>query len=123
MLAWVFGVILTLNCTEPVVTGTGVPPEKLIVSLAGLETAEKYRTAPLSEVILTSLKPAWVPAAKVTVKAVMLSVPETVCTVKASKSVIADSGATVLLPGSVPSPKVVTFGVTGDPVGTTPVAA
>ena len=62
---------------------------------------------PLSEVMLTWLRLAWSPAPKVTVKAVMESVPVFVDTLMESRSVIPLSGATVLLPGSVPSAMVV----------------
>src|SRR3989344_9709137 len=92
----------TLNCVAPVVTGIGVPPEKDNVSLPGFEIAVKYVVEPLSLVTRASLKDAAVPAAKVTVSAVIESLPESVWKVNESRSLIASLGAKVLLPGSVP---------------------
>ena len=60
--------------------------------------------------------------ASVTVTAVIVSVPLPVWNVNASAIVAAPEGAIVTLPGSVPVASVVTFGVIGEPVGTTPVA-
>ena len=62
------------------------------------------------------------PGAIEIVTAVMASVPLLVWKVNASAGVAAPPGAMVALGGSVPLPSVVTFGVTGEPVGTAPVA-
>ena len=77
---------------------------------------------PASLVISMSETPARVPGAIVTVTAVIASVPLPVWKVNASAIVAAPPGAMVALAGSVPLPSVVTFGVTGEPVGTTPIA-
>ena len=57
-----------------------------------------------------------------TVIAVMVSVPLPVWKVNASAIVADAPGASVVFDGSVPVASVVTSGVTGEPVGTTPVA-
>ena len=115
----------TLNEVSEVVTGIGVSPEKLTVSAAGLETAEKYNMEPLLLVILISEIPAYVSAASVTVRAVMESSPPLVWRVNVFKSIIPDPGVRVVSEGLVPLPRVVRIaaGVAGEPVGTTPAAA
>ena len=77
---------------------------------------------PASLVISTSETPADVPGASVTVTAVIASVPPPVWKVNASAIVAAPPGAMVALAGSMPLPSVVRFGVTGEPVGTAPIA-
>ena len=77
---------------------------------------------PAASVISTRETPADVPDARLTVTAVMVSVPLPVWKVNASAIVAAPPGLMVALPGSAPLPSVVTFGVTGEPTGTTPVA-
>ena len=68
--------IRILNCVaDALTTGSGTPPEKLIVSLAGFATAEKYSVEPLSLVMRTSLKYCAMPAPSETVAWVMESVP------------------------------------------------
>ena len=110
MLAWLFGVMRTLNCVAEVLTGIAVPPEKFTVLLAGFAAAAKYSVAPLSDVMRTSLKLSneFAPVS-VTVSAVTESVPPLVTSVNASRSVMDAPGAMVLLPGSVPSAMVVVF--------------
>ena len=77
---------------------------------------------PATSVISTRDTAADVPDARVTVMAVMASVPLAVWKANASAIVAAPPGAIVALLTGVPSPSVVTVGVTGEPVGTTPVA-
>ena len=92
------------------------------VSEPGFATVP-YTVDPALSVISTKLRPPDVPVASVTVTAVIVSVPLPVWNVNAS-AIVADAlGAIVALLGSVPVANVVTFGVTGEPVGTTPVAA
>ncbi len=78
------------------------------VSLAGLAT-EPYTTVPASLVISTRLRPPEVPAARVTVAAVMTSVPTPVWNVNASAMVAAPPGAILAFAGSVPLASVVTL--------------
>ena len=72
--------------------------------------------------ISTRLSPPEVPAARVTVTAVMESVPLAVWNAKVSAMVAAPPGARDELLGSMLVLSVVRFGVTGDPVGVAPVA-
>jgi len=121
MLAWLFGVILTLNWVEEVVTG--IPHDvRETASLAGFET-EQYVVDPLSEVKATEESPPYEPVDKVTVAAVTVSVPVLVWKVNESRSVAEAPGAIVTLDGSVPVAMVVVKanGVAGEPVGITPV--
>src|SRR2546422_395835 len=71
MFAWVLGVIRTLNVLMLVKTGRLIPV-KDTTSDAGLVT-EPYVVDPLLLVISTRLSPAEVPAASVTVAAVIVS--------------------------------------------------
>src|SRR6185295_4010925 len=121
MLMWLFGVTRILYCVAVVVAVIFVDRAIAGVSLAGFAT-DPWTTVPASLVISTKLNPPDVPAARVTLTAVIVSVPLTVANVNASAIVAAPPGAREALPGSVPLASVVTFGVTGEPVGTTPVA-
>ena len=91
------------------------------VSLPGFVT-DPYTVEPALSVISTRLSPPDVPAASVTVIAVIVSVPLAVWNVNASAIVAAPPGARLAFDGSVPVANVVMFGVTGDPVGVAPVA-
>ena len=84
--------------------------------------ADPYTVDPALSVISTRLNPPDVPAARLTVAAVIVSVPLAVWNVNASAIVAAPPGASVALDGSVPVASVVALGVTGDPVGVAPVA-
>src|SRR5580765_649753 len=121
MAAWLLGVTRILYWVAVVVAEMLVVSVMAGVSEAGLLT-EPWTTVPASLVISTRLRPAEVPAASVTVTAVMASVPLLVWTVNASAMVAAPPGARLTLPGSVPVASVVVgaAGVAGDPVGTTP---
>jgi hypothetical protein len=115
ILAWVFGVILTLNIVGVVVTAREHPVNDR-VKLAGLVISVQASTFAfvVSSTKLMLLKE--LAGARVTVMAVTVSVPTEVVNVKASRSVTAVPGATVELPGLVPSARVVTVGVKG-PLG------
>ena len=110
---YVVAVVVAVMVDEKVIAG---------VSLPGF-VADPYTVDPAVSVISTRLKPADVPVASVTVTAVIVSVPLDVWSVKASAIVATPLGASVAFEGSVPVAKVVRLGVTGEPVGTTPVAA
>src|SRR2546422_9759528 len=104
MFAWVLGVIRTLNVLMLVKTGRLIPV-KDTTSDAGLVT-EPYVVDPLLLVISTRLSPAEVPAASVTVAAVIVSLTLPT-SVKASTLVAAPPGARVTFEGLVVSPSVV----------------
>ena len=109
---YVVSVVVAVMLVDSVIAG---------VSLPGFAT-DPYTVAPVVSVISTRLSPADVPVAKVTVTAVIVSVPLPVWNVNASTMVAAPPGARLALLGSVPVASVVTFGDTGDPVGVAPVA-
>ena len=121
MFACVLGVTRILYAVSVVVAVIAVESVTLGVSLPGFAT-DPYTVAPALSVISTRLSPPDVPAARVTVTAVMESVPLAVWNAKVSAMVAAPPGARFALLGSVPVASVVTFGVTGDPVGVAPVA-
>ena len=107
MAACDFGVMRTLNVVWVVVTGIGVPPEKMYVSPPAVEEAVKYVVPPEVSVMRRSPSAAPVPAVSVTVRPVTESVDVEVWSVNASISMMTLPGATVELPGFVPSLSVV----------------
>lgn len=109
ILACVFGVILILNVVGVVVTGSGVPPEKLTTLPTSEETAEKYVVVPSLDVILTSATPAYgrLDVASTTDSAVTESVPALAVSVNAPASTMVEDGETVVDDGSEPEARVV----------------
>jgi hypothetical protein len=117
MLAWVFGVILTLNIVDEVVMAKLQPVNDKVV-LAGLEILVHLSVFELSVISAKLILLNELATPRVTVIAVTVSVPDESANVNASRSVTAVPGATVEFPGLVPSARVVNtdaVGVNGPP--------